>query len=58
MGEQGTTKPSPRFPGTVQYGRKDETGCRKRSMTHEPEQKSSIQKIGWFTASCLLVSNI
>ena len=27
-------------------------------MTHEPEHKSSIQKIGWFTASCVLVSNI
>ncbi len=27
-------------------------------MTDEPEQKFSIQKIGWFTASCVLVSNI
>lgn len=27
-------------------------------MISEPEQKSSTQKIGWFTASCVLVSNI
>ncbi len=37
---------------------KDGIQCHERSMINETGQKPSTAKIGWFTASCVLVSNI
>ena len=57
------------FPGIAQYGREgagekkaldpDPTSdCMSLLPINEPGQKSSAPKIGWFTASCVLMSNI